>query len=380
MRAVTVLRPFAVLLALAAAAAFAPAFAETDAPGTRDHPMVKRYEGSWILGYQQREYTEFTIATGPLKVDYSNQAQPYSVERSVKPEGKHTRVLYVVPVKRSTLEVMRNYAEDLEVKGFKRLFSCSGAECGADNGNRLITHWIYPIASGQKLKNKGQMSEYALNFPEDMRYAVYWLERPTGSVYVALAIAENKFNQWPETFDKTMVLMDVVEVGQMERRMTDPKADEMKRSLDKERQGLALRHPVRFQQGRGQARLRRYARRDRGAAQGQSGPEALRRRPHRRGGCGRLQQRPLREARGGSRPVARVQGRHRPRPPRPRRRRPAGAGGDECDRRGQGEEPARGAGGAAVGAAPRARSSPPQPSNAARSSNASTGAPAGSAP
>jgi len=232
MRAVTALGSVALALA-AAGLAFAQA-TPADAPGTRDHPLVKRYEGSWILGYQQREYTEFTIATGPLKVDYSNQAQPYSVERSVKPEGKHTRILYVVPVKRSTLEVMRNYAEDLEAKGFKRLFSCSGAECGADNGNRFITHWQYPIATEQKLKNKGQMSEFALNFPEDMRYAVYWLERPAGSVYVALTVAENKFNQWPETFDKTMVLMDVVEVGQMERRMTDPKADEMKRSLDKD--------------------------------------------------------------------------------------------------------------------------------------------------
>lgn len=233
MRAVSAFRSlaFAFVSILAAAGVAA---AESDAPNTRDHPMVKRYTGSWILGYQQREYTEVTIPTGPLKVDFSNQAQPYSVERSVKPEGKHTRIIYVVPVKRSTLEVMRNYAEDLEAKGFKRLFSCAGAECGADEGNRLITHWLYPIAATRKLSNKGQMTEFALNFPEDMRYAVYWLERPEGSVYVALAVAENKFNQWKETFDKTMVLMDVVEVGQMERRMTDPKADEMKRNLDRD--------------------------------------------------------------------------------------------------------------------------------------------------
>ena len=172
MRAVSAFRSlaFAFVSILAAAGVAA---AESDAPNTRDHPMVKRYTGSWILGYQQREYTEVTIPTGPLKVDFSNQAQPYSVERSVKPEGKHTRIIYVVPVKRSTLEVMRNYAEDLEAKGFKRLFSCAGAECGADEGSRLITHWLYPIAATRKLSNKGQMTEFALNFPEDTRYAVY---------------------------------------------------------------------------------------------------------------------------------------------------------------------------------------------------------------
>jgi OmpA-OmpF porin, OOP family len=222
---------------LAAVLAFlapATALAQSDAPGTRDHPMIKRYEGAWILGYQQREYTDFTIPTGPLKVDYSNQAQPYSLERGSKVEGRYTRVLYVVPVKRSTLEVMRNYIEDLEAKGFKRLFACSGDECGPSQGQQLITHWIYPIASNQKPKNKGQMTEFALNFPEDVRYAAYWLDRPEGSVYVALAIAENKFNQWPETFEKVMVVMDVVEVGRMERRMVDPKSDEMQKSLDRD--------------------------------------------------------------------------------------------------------------------------------------------------
>ncbi len=44
---------------------------------------------AWLPG----EGTEVTIPTGPLKVDFSNQAQPYSVERSVKPEGKHTRIM-----------------------------------------------------------------------------------------------------------------------------------------------------------------------------------------------------------------------------------------------------------------------------------------------
>lgn len=228
------LRPLLLLAALAVPALPAPPAAAqiADAPGTRDHPMIKRYEGSWILGYQQREYTDFAVPTGPLKVDYSNQAAPYSLERSAKVEGRHTRVLYVVPVKRATLEVLRNYVEDLEAKGFKKLFGCSGAECGADEGKRFVTHWMYPIASTQKPRNKGQMTEFALNFPEDVRYAAYWLDRPEGSVYVALTIAENKFNQWPETFDKVMVLMDVVEVGRMERKMVDPKADEMQRGLD----------------------------------------------------------------------------------------------------------------------------------------------------
>src|SRR5678816_2000400 len=105
MRNVSALR----LFALAAVLAPSVALAQADAPGTRDHPMIKRYEGSWILGYQQREYTDFVIPTGPLKADFANQAQPYSVERSAKPEGRHTRIIYVVPQKRATLEVLRNY-------------------------------------------------------------------------------------------------------------------------------------------------------------------------------------------------------------------------------------------------------------------------------
>jgi outer membrane protein OmpA-like peptidoglycan-associated protein len=229
MRRIRALLSYALLSLLVAPAA---ALAQGDAPGTHDHPLVKRYEGSWILGYEQQVYTDFVIPTGPLKVDFSNQAQPYSVARSVKVEGRHTRILYVVPRKRATLEVMRNYAEALEAKGFKRLYSCNRAECGEEDGNRFVTHWMYPIAGGAKLKNKGQESEMALNFPGDVRYAAFWLSRPEGSVYVAVTVSENKFNQWRETFNKVMALVDVVEVGRMEHRMVDPKADEMKRGLD----------------------------------------------------------------------------------------------------------------------------------------------------
>ena len=47
-------------------------------------------------------------------------------------EGRLTRTVYVIPEGRSTLEVVRNYTNELEGKGAKTLFQCSKAECGED--------------------------------------------------------------------------------------------------------------------------------------------------------------------------------------------------------------------------------------------------------
>ena len=54
----------------------------------------------------------------------------YSKTQSV--EGRLTRTVYVIPEGRSTLEVVRNYTNDLQGKGAKTLFECSKSECGEE--------------------------------------------------------------------------------------------------------------------------------------------------------------------------------------------------------------------------------------------------------
>src|SRR5215813_8729353 len=39
----------------------------TDAAGSKDHPMIKRFEGSVIIGYDFRSFDEFVLLLGPAK-------------------------------------------------------------------------------------------------------------------------------------------------------------------------------------------------------------------------------------------------------------------------------------------------------------------------
>jgi hypothetical protein len=99
------------------------------------------------LGYQQREYTDFTSHRA-LKVDFPT-AQPYSVEQRRK--EPHTRVLYVVPVKRATLEVLR-LCRGPRAKGFKSSMAAAGLRRRRATASSRIG---YPLASA-KLRSKGR--------------------------------------------------------------------------------------------------------------------------------------------------------------------------------------------------------------------------------
>ena len=43
----------------------------SDVKGSRDHPMVSRYEGSVIIGYDFRKFDEFIIPLGALQSNES---------------------------------------------------------------------------------------------------------------------------------------------------------------------------------------------------------------------------------------------------------------------------------------------------------------------
>ena len=90
--------------------------AREDPDGSKDHPMISRYEGSYITGYEQYEYDRLALATGVADGE---------VQETVF-EGKVTRIHYVAPEGRSSLEVHRNYQMALAEAGFEIVYECAG--------------------------------------------------------------------------------------------------------------------------------------------------------------------------------------------------------------------------------------------------------------
>jgi hypothetical protein len=97
-----------------------------DAPGSEDHPIVTRYEGSYIDEYEVRSYDSFRLALGPAGWNQDGVKVP---AKQANLEGRVTRILYRGPQERASLEILRNYQSALEGAGFEPLYTC-GSDCG----------------------------------------------------------------------------------------------------------------------------------------------------------------------------------------------------------------------------------------------------------
>jgi len=194
-----------------------------DVAGSQDSPLLKRYEGSYIIGYEKKEYSDFML---PLSVPRAWNQAP---EKKLALEGKHTRIIYVAPEGRSTLEVFRNYQQALKEKNFNVLFSCRKNECGKKDGLVMIRQWLYP--QDNKLKNMGQVTEMAFSSPVDMRYLA---AKVTGAVnaYVSIFVAKETFNHFDQTFSRAVVLLDIIEMKAMESKMIVVPARKMAREIN----------------------------------------------------------------------------------------------------------------------------------------------------
>ena len=121
----------ALVLVGSAAVALAEATVPTsDIDGSADNPIVKRYEGSFIVSYEKLAYTDITVPLSPLKESADEDARDSSnnrvieAEDAVDLEGALTRLAYVLPEDRSPLEVLRNYQDVVEEAGGSVLFEC----------------------------------------------------------------------------------------------------------------------------------------------------------------------------------------------------------------------------------------------------------------
>jgi len=213
-----------------------PAFAQlSDVKGSKDHPMVSRYAGSVIIGYDFRKFDEFVIPLGALK-RAENQSD-FELSKSLRVEGRATRILYAGPPGRSALEIIRNYELELTKSGFQSLYTCAETQCGLTDG-WLATFYLYPIAEALTQtppagigRQPGQISEYALNSPINQRYLAMKRARPEGDVYVSVYVAKIRDAFHKEMEDRPVILLDVVDAIPIETGMVTIDAAAMAKDI-----------------------------------------------------------------------------------------------------------------------------------------------------
>ena len=124
-----------------------------DIPNTRDNPLLRRYDGSFIVDYAQRAFEEFELPTAELKQvadkkDARNN-DVFAPTAAEALEGRFTCIVYVAQANRTPLEVISNYQEEIVAKGGMVFFSCRDEACGGDNressaggGYCAVIDWI----------------------------------------------------------------------------------------------------------------------------------------------------------------------------------------------------------------------------------------------
>lgn len=210
---------FAIALLLSVSAT-----AQPEVAGARDFPLIKRYEGSRLIGYDSRPFDTVKLLLGKPKL--GDNGQP-AVDAVRELEGRHTRLLYLAPPERSSLEVFRNYESDLAAKGFNVLYKCSGEEACESFGAEIY-RILYPPTGA--LQNN-ELSKVAFNVPAEPHYLAATLSRPEGQVSVSLYVAVDRGNAFPETKDRVAVLLDVVEDKPMEAKMVTVDAATMAKDI-----------------------------------------------------------------------------------------------------------------------------------------------------
>jgi len=210
--------------------------ARADLPGSADHPLLKRYEGATIVGYSAKAFDEYVLALGPA-TGINSLARLTESERL---EGKVTRITYLAPPGRSTLEVLRNYESELGRAGFSTLFRGADAELG----NRGTVSSSFADAAGYRKiavgSSLGTMADYAL-WSTDERYLATRWARPEGVVHVAVyllaihpqALGSHPLRGFGEIVPgQVLAQVDVVEAQPMETRMVTVSASEMARAIE----------------------------------------------------------------------------------------------------------------------------------------------------
>jgi outer membrane protein OmpA-like peptidoglycan-associated protein len=179
-----------------------------DVEGGKDHPAISRYAGSILIGYDVRDYDELVIPLGTVEVTYP----PSPPKKSQTVEGRVTRLVYTAPPERSSLEVLRNYEQELTKGGFQTLFTCGGTACSPQSNG--LTQLLYPLQRSQTLK--GQDLPLVLTMAQDERYIAAKRTTPQGTTYASILVAKDTNPGVPRTYNKAVVLLEVVETKAMD--------------------------------------------------------------------------------------------------------------------------------------------------------------------
>ncbi len=236
---------FALAMVLSAGLAHADAtIPAKDEDGSRDHPLLKRYEGSFIVNYEAKAYDELTVPLSELKTTADEEDRDAYNNRVVKADhalqldGAYTRLIYLVPEGRSPLEVVRNYQQEMKADGGEILAECKNEACGGQvSGNAVgggvesLMMVLYPRerVTAPNFSNGECASDIGVT---EQRYTVGKLAKDGGEAVVAVLAYAVSDDLYCKAFNgRTLVMVLVLENKAREQKMVTVSAAEMQSAI-----------------------------------------------------------------------------------------------------------------------------------------------------
>jgi OmpA-OmpF porin, OOP family len=232
-----------VVFLLLTGSAFADATIPTkDVPGSKDSPLLRRYEGSFIVSYVHQNYGELSLPLSRLEAvpgktdDQNNQYYQPKMKKSL--EGPFTRIVYLLPPDRSPLEILRNYQQEITSKGGNILFECKTDDCGgADNagsggggGIMSLSMYLYP---GNLVRDPAFSNSWCavMSGTTDQRYTA--AELPSENAHVSVLTYTVVDNLYCSAFNgRTVAIVEIIEGKPREQNMVTVSAADMAQQID----------------------------------------------------------------------------------------------------------------------------------------------------
>jgi OmpA-OmpF porin, OOP family len=197
-----------------------------DLQGSRDNPLLRRFIGSEIVAYLAKRYDEYELQTSTfVRYNLATKKREF-VRPPLRPAGKLTRIWYEAAGDTGSLEVYRNYLNELVSKGFVILYD-SRRDPAAVNW----TNYLAPFGSMDIQTNRS----YYVFFAADQKgicVASAKKNRPEGDVYVQLTAVEwGKNDAVYKARRGAYMQVDIIETQPMAQKMVTVTADEMSQSI-----------------------------------------------------------------------------------------------------------------------------------------------------
>jgi outer membrane protein OmpA-like peptidoglycan-associated protein len=209
-----------------------------DIVGSKDYPLIKRYEGSEIIGYKTIHFDDYTFA---LSAGTNSSGTPFKKSQTVS--GAITRIIYRVPAGHTNAEIFANYKQALAEAKFQILyeqpadaFQSYGDGMYGPFASKLYSQNEYPPSTsiglyGGKTVGRYLVAENPGVDGKDIYVTLLLNKRAEGLNYQDVNFTGSK--KIAISKDEIIAGLDVIEVKALENKMVFVKSSEMADAINK---------------------------------------------------------------------------------------------------------------------------------------------------